>query len=211
MASIFSRNATSNARGNSSGSSNQDRHEVKAHLIGGRLDLQPLLRAHGVRWAASDHADACRPRRGLLENLEALGREIRRNDREARHVASRSRQARDQPLANGVPAAGHDDGYGLRGVLQGQGGSSGNRDNDVRLEADELGGEFRHLFGACGTPRLQDDVATLDILELAETLDERLQGAGPFGHQHADPPDRLGLLRLGSDRPPEKGEAEEKC
>ena len=36
------------------------------------------------------------------------------------------------------------------------------------------------------------------------------EALGPFGHQHADPPNRLRLLRLGSDRPQEKGEAEEK-
>jgi len=66
------------------------------------------------------------------------------------------------------------------------------------------------LFGICSTPRLQGDVATFDILELAESVYERLQGAGPFGHQYADPPNRLRLLRLDSDRPAEKGEAEKK-
>ena len=72
--------------------------------------------------------------------------------------------------------------------------------DNVRIEANKLGGKFRKFVDSPGAPRLQDDVPAFDIVELAETLDERLQGARPVGHEYADPPDRPALLRVGSGR-----------
>lgn len=111
---------------------------MKTHPTPGRLRLRPLPPARRVFALASQHADTHRPRRSLGKDFETFRCELRRHDREARHVAAGPCEARDQALGDRVTAVGHDNGRGVRGNLQGKGGPSGPCDDDVGIEPDKL-------------------------------------------------------------------------
>jgi len=90
-----------------------------------------------------EHRDQ-RCRRGdLLEELEPLGDQIGVRVRKARDVCARARQARDEPLANGIGGDREDDRDRAGKLLRLEPRSID--DQDIDLETEEL-------FGQLGKP-----------------------------------------------------------
>src|SRR4029077_18713127 len=116
-------------------------------------------------------------------------------------------EALDQPDLDRLSNSGHDDGDRAGRLLGGERTRCRGGDENVDLESDQLGRErLKSLGSALRVTDLQDDVAALDVTELAETLKERSESdVGPCSfpesaRQEADPPDLPRRLRLGSER-----------
>jgi hypothetical protein len=85
-------------------------------------------------------------------------------------VPSRSGEARDKGERYRIGDDRHHDRDRDRRLLGSQGGLAG-RDDDVHLEADQLGREvWEPIASSLGKPVLDTDVTTFDITELAEAL-----------------------------------------
>jgi hypothetical protein len=127
----------------------------------------------------------------LAQELKALADEIRHLIGQARDIAARPRQRRDQLVADRVCDRGEHD-RNERGRLHGRDDIGGRvRDDDVDLALNQLGEERRRAIEAALCPAIFDrDIAALDPAELAQPLDEgggplALQG-GRIGPQEAD-------------------------
>ena len=104
---------------------------------------------------------AARVRPGVtqLHELEALRVELSPEERRARDVPARARVARDDAALDGIADDGHHDGDGRRRLLRREGRGSPLRDDDVDLQADQLGGEGgQPLVLAVGPPVLDREV-----------------------------------------------------
>jgi hypothetical protein len=114
--------------------------------------------------------DSCQARHGFLEQLQALGRELRTEKSRPRDVAPGARKAGDQSARHHVAADRHDDGDRRRGLLHDPDARPA-RDDDVRLEADQLSGERgKPIILALRPPVLDDDAPVLDVAEVTESL-----------------------------------------
>jgi hypothetical protein len=120
-------------------------------------------------------------------------------------VATRAREARDEPLPDRIVGANHDDGNRRRGVLGCHRGRGRRRYDDVHLEANQLGSEV----GQPVQPPLRksivdDDVLPFDPPELAQPLPEGLNkmwgSGGRAARKITYPVDLPCLLRCGSKR-----------
>ena len=110
-------------------------------------------------------------------------------------VPSRSGEARDKGERYRVGDDRHHDRDRDRRLLGSQGGLAG-RDDDVHLEADQLGREvWEPIASSLGKPVLDTDVTTFDITELAEALlkgfDKRIGRRAAEEHTDAGKPTRL--------------------
>src|SRR6266542_2586374 len=108
---------------------------------------------------------------GLLEQIEAFGRELRRDEGQPGDMSARAGQAVDQLHLDRFADGEHDDGDGAGRLLGSDGRGRTRGDQHVHLEADELRAERgKPLRSALRIPDLQRDVPALDVAELAQAL-----------------------------------------
>src|SRR5262249_32213376 len=106
----------------------------------------------------------------LAKEFEPFTCKIAGLDRQARGVAARPRQTRDQAAPNGIIRhREHDRDDRCRLLCRKSRGSR--RDNDIDLELHELGRDLGVAFGASLRPAILDrNIATLDPAEFAQSL-----------------------------------------
>ena len=116
----------------------------------------------------------------------------------------RAREIADEPGAHRIGNAREDDGDRAGRLLRGKRGRSTWRDDDVRLEANQLGGQVgQSLDPPPCEPDHNGNVLTLDVTELAQPLPEGVElyrGSGRAEEQKADPRNLSRRLRLGGER-----------
>jgi len=89
-------------------------------------------------------------------------------------VAARVRKTRDDPHADRVADAQHDNRDLARGVLRGQHGRRKYCDDNIDLQANQLSGQFRQALEiAFGGTDFEADSLPLDITEIPQLLPER--------------------------------------
>src|SRR5262249_35605403 len=158
----------------------------------GRLHLSGI--AGGIR--EDGHAND--PGNDLFQQLQPLSGQLAGKVRQPCDISAGPRETRDQPGPYGVRVDWHDDRYRAGGTLGRLHGAYPG-DNDVHLEANEVGGESRESFVSSLRPAvLNADVSSLVVAEITQTLPERFdQGVGRrAGAEDADPV-HLPRLRLG--------------
>src|SRR6267143_6816749 len=80
----------------------------------------------------------------------------------------------DTPHTDRIGHERHDDGNSRRGLLRGPRFPDGRRDDDVYVSSHEITGELAEAFGAARRGgALDDEVASLDVVQLAHRIDER--------------------------------------
>src|SRR5262249_25940778 len=115
---------------------------LHAEGSGPAADLGEKRLGEGVGFAGK-HGDAARRRQRLANELDALPRYFRGGRRQARHVATRSCQAANEPCPYRIAGRSHHDRY-LAGSLFGSRGWRGlESHDDVDLETHQLGRELR--------------------------------------------------------------------
>ncbi len=140
----------------------------------------------------------------LFEQFQLLPHQLRGNTGQPGDVAAGPGKAGDEALGNQVAGDGDDDGDRagrLLGCLR-SGRAPGN--DDVYLQANELGGERRQPLGpALCEPVLDRDILTVHIAQLAQPLPEGLGEmraiGGRAGREVTDPGDLRRLLRSGGE------------
>jgi hypothetical protein len=89
-----------------------------------------------------------------------------------------TREARDQADADHVADSGKHDRNGRRGFLgRDRGRRAGRGEDEVHLQARQLGGEINETVGVAVRPSVDEaDVLVLDVVQLAKRLAKRLEG-----------------------------------
>src|SRR4029434_3874318 len=92
-----------------------------------------------------------------------------------RNIALRPRKAGDEPVRNRIDHSSEDNGDRPSRLLGGHGGGCGSRHDDINLERNQFGrgsgAPLRLLLVLSG---FDHDVATLDVTEVAQSLEECL-------------------------------------
>src|SRR5438552_1054193 len=115
--------------------------------------------------------DPRRSRNRLLEELELLNAQVHTEGRCPGDVTARSREAGNDAQLNWVRSVHHDDRDGCGRSLGAQDGSWIIRDDHVDLQAYEIQREvIEPLDSSLGIPNLEDNVAALDVSQLAQAL-----------------------------------------
>lgn len=158
----------------------------------------------------------CQSRDRLLEKFQVPPDFLRFKTREPRQVSAGPLQTGHEPPGNGIDHHREDDRDGGRGILGGPGRHGTHRYDDIRTKPDQFGGKFREALQPPLSPsRFDDDVAALDIAEVAKPLPEGLEhGARPRrcgstrgGRQISDPRDSGRLLGRGDGGPQDDSES----
>jgi len=150
------------------------------------------------------HPDARHGRSGLLQKLDQLPNEFpARVVGQARDIAARMRQARDEPVLDWVAAAGHHDRQGRSCLASGK--RRGRRDghDDIDLAREEIRGECAQAFLiACSPALFDDDVVRLFPPESGKALLERCEAGALWiaGREVADAIDLAGRLCIDGQR-----------
>ena len=151
-----------------------------------------------------------------LEDLQTLGIETCRQATDAGQVAARARDAWHEPRLDGVSGKEHD-GNSLGRPLGGKrwGNTVGSKD-EVHIESRQLLRQSRQPFvSAVCPPRLDDEVPTFHVAQIAELLPESLWSflrdrRCRLTREQPDPVDLSGRLRLRAEgQREEAGEGEE--
>jgi hypothetical protein len=119
-------------------------------------------------------------RKRFLQQLQALTAELRRDAGQAGDVATRPRQALDEPYSHCVATRPHHDRDHRSRLLGGERGLRSERDDDVDVEADELGCERgKPLRPALGVSVFDEEVLSLDVAKLVEPETESVETRVP--------------------------------
>src|SRR5262245_709885 len=182
-----------------------ERGHGEAEYASRRLNLVQLLHNGGIADIDEDRQSAERWD-SLAQKFESLGSDFSVLARQAREVATRSPQTRDQTVADRVCRPREDDwdercrplcGYGCRGSR---------RKNDIDLEPNELGRELGVTLAASLRPTiLEREGAAFNPAELAQSLSKsRARKALVSRRPRANKTDdwQLRLLRARRQRPP---------
>ena len=163
---------------------------------------------HGI-WLQKQ-GDATHLRNGLLEQFQRLADDLLLDEGQTCDIAAGPRKAGDEPFRHRIANGSEDDGEGRRRLLGGQSGegASGGHD-DIDLERNQLGRKSGEPLGLpCGIPVFDQEVTTLDVPEVTQSLKEGLSCTGIGDRQvrrqvaySSDPPR---LLPLGGERRGEK-------
>ena len=119
----------------------------------------------------------------MLQLFQTLGDELRGDDGRPRDVAARPRKAGDEPVRNRIASRSEDNRDGLGRLLGGQGGvcASSGHDN-IDLERNQFGRKSGKPLGLPpGISVFDHDVATLDVTEVTQALEEGLAQVGITG------------------------------
>src|SRR6516162_8140497 len=140
----------------------------------------------------------------LAQEFKSLSGKIGRLDRQASDVAARPRQTCDQAAADRVVRYCKDDGDNRCRLLY-HGDGNSRRDNDVDLQADELGRDLGVAFGTSLGPAILDcDSAIVDPTEFTQSLRKgssvRTPGRSVRAHE-SDDRHFARLLRARRERP----------
>src|SRR5262249_62178905 len=111
----------------------------------------------------------------LLEQLESLAAQVRRDNAEPGGIPARSRKAVHQTRSDRIADDRHDDRYRSGCALESLGGRRAARDQDVDIAPREVGGELRKpLYSVLAPSPFDRDRLPLDIAELPQPIEERL-------------------------------------
>src|SRR6266508_6695976 len=130
-----------------------------------------------MAWNGRMHAygKAREVRHRLLEELQPLAIELRRQVAQARQVPSWVGQARDEPFPHRITSQ-YNDGDRARSLLGGAGREVSEGHNHIDPEPDQLGRKLGKPFRlSLAIPGRDGNVLPLDIAQVAQTLLERLQ------------------------------------
>ena len=159
---------------------------------------------HGI-WLQKQ-SDATHLRNGLLEQFQRLADDLLLDEGQTCDIAAGPRKAGDEPLRHRIANGSEDDGEGRRRLLGGQSGegASGGHD-DIDLERNQLGRKSGEPLGLpCGIPVFDQEVTTLDVPKVTQSLKEGLSCTGigdrQVGRQVAYSSDPPRLLPLGGKR-----------
>jgi len=117
----------------------------------------------------SEHSHPRKPWHDLLEELHSFCHKVRGEVGHARHVASRVREAGDDPEFDRIEARRRHDGNRRGCFLHGYRPEGNRRDDEVRLQPDEVSGQARECVGApFRIADLEDVSPALDVSELTQ-------------------------------------------
>src|SRR4030095_4350941 len=166
-------------------------------LLGSGLQLA----ANFGEWAARSGAEDAKPVRGghgLSQQFDQFLARAWGHSRKAGHVATRSRQARNQALLDRIGREDHDNGDRggcllRRQRLPGRGG-----DNDIHLRLHEVGDEAWQALGpALSDGQVDEKVLTLDVVQRTHRLHGVLPRSLPTGRgPERDEAESVHSLRL---------------
>ena len=169
----FSLVAAAKAASRSPGCSHSER--LKLHAQRRCRLLEPLQRVGPDRIVGiPEDGHPGDPGGDLLQQLQILQLQLVGEDREAGEIAARPCQTRDQTGLDRVATDAHD-GDRARGLLGRHERRRGPSDDDVDLPTDKVCKESGMLLRRASTPVLDDDVLSLDIPVIAQTLPECLR------------------------------------
>ena len=166
------------------------------------LRLAPELRLEGQARGIPQGRDPRDPGRDLHEELERPADRLPGHRGGAGDVPAGPREALDEPGADGIVHAHHDDGRRSERLLGGEGGLRPHGDHEVRVQADQLRRQLGQPVVASVRPlEVDGDVAILDEAELAEAAPERLADRRRLGdREEAHAEDRRRRLGAGDRR-----------
>ena len=148
---------------------------LKAHAQRPGRGLGRSQLALAVARGMPEDSDARDPGDGLFQEFHPLPAQVLREGRQPRDVPAWSGEARDETGPHRVARERHDDGDCGGGLLAPQRPVSA-CDDDVHLEANQVGGQAWEPFGSSLRPSVFDaEVPPLDVAELAKPLPERLE------------------------------------
>src|SRR6266545_6002325 len=163
----------------------------------------PLLGVAEGTWLPED-GDPIEPRNGLLEQFQTLADELRGEVGQPRDIATRPREAGDEPAPNRI-ASNKDNGDSRSRLLGHTGAECASfGHDDINLERNQFGrksGEPLEL--PLGISVFNHDVAALDVTEITQSLTEGLVlvgAGGEVGVQVAYSSDVGRLLPLSAER-----------
>jgi hypothetical protein len=147
-------------------------------------------------------------RRDLLEQLEPFGTDCKVELHESGLVAVRARQTRDQAAVDRIGDLEENNRHTVADFLHGFHAAPANGDDHVRRKRHQFRGVFPVFACIAGAPTIFDaDIGIIGPPQLLQPLLERrdlkarLGIVREAGHQHADAPHALGLLRSRRNRP----------
>src|SRR5215471_19994623 len=152
-----------------------------------------------------------------IEQLEPFATDCKLELHESGRVAARSRQTRDQAAADRIGDLDENNRHSAGYFLQGFHAAAANGDDHVRRKRHQFRGVFPVLARIAGTPTILD--AHVDIIGPAQLLQPllecrdlkaRLLIVRDPGHQHADAPHPLALLRTRRERPGDRCAAKQR-
>src|SRR4029077_18990004 len=149
---------------------------LKRHALGPCGRLHPSQDDHIARVGRiPEDRHARDTRQDLLEQSQPLHGQLREEGCESRDVPAWPREAGNEPLADGIRNRYGDDGYCRGCLLCGTGCGPARRDDEVYLEADQIGRQIGKSFhpSFCKPP-LDHGVSSLDPTALTQPLPERL-------------------------------------
>src|SRR5262249_37592934 len=174
----------------------------RRRLDGGHLAISREL----TRVAQDRHAGDVR--RDLLEQLEPFATDYKSELHESGRLAVRPRQTCNQAAADRIGDLDKNDRHSAGYFKQGFHAAAANGDDHVRRKPPQFRGVFPILARLAGAPTILD--ADVDIVGPAQLLhpllecgdvEARLRIVRDSGHQHADAPHALALLRPPGDWP----------
>jgi hypothetical protein len=192
--------------------------QLKLHLQQPRRDLC-LFQLERLRWNSwiREHGHAGDSGNRLLEQLQPLADQLRRESGHSSDVSPRPRQAGHEPTPDRIVMIRHDDGDRRRGAPGRLGSGCGARDYDVHLEPNKLVHEGGESVGSFPVPStLDEDVLAVDVPQFTQPLEESLPGEPTPRAVRRGTPEKAypiefpGLLRLGRERRNDEAERENK-
>lgn len=128
-------------------------------------------------WLPEDR-DPTGCRDGLREILQALADEVCVEVGQPRDIATRPREAGNQPGRNRIGDRREDDGNDRCRLPGGQRRRRARGDNNIHLERNQFGRKGRKRIElALGIPVFDHDVTSLDITEVTQSLPESIERA----------------------------------
>jgi len=187
---------------------NDDLMDFKAHFWGGLLDvLEKGL--HEPIVGIAQNADATRAWYDLGDQFEALGCQLRGGAGQPSEIAVRPRKVADQPGRDWI-ACHHNDGNVARGILRRIDGRGLYRDDDIDLTANQFRGQFGEATNlALRRSDLNLDILRLGIAKIVECFAKRSHRFRTPDEKYADASQPLALLRTRTERPRDRGTANE--
>jgi hypothetical protein len=122
----------------------------------------------------NENSDSAQARRDLLQQLKTLDVEIGDENRRAGDVPARSREAVGEPSHHSVAPYRHDDGDRRARSPGGKGAGRRVCHHDANLQTNQLRREVgQPIVISFGPAKLDDEVSSFDVTELAESRAKR--------------------------------------